>query len=102
VCDFGNAPQFYSIQHTEKAGANSLRPFKLCGHVCWGHSGLAASAGDYLRRGNGGYRAACITLKFTTSRSAADWKIEVWLTEEATPGVPLPEAASPVHLSRWQ
>jgi len=49
-----------------------------------------------------GPRPACIKLKFTTNRQRQFWKMRSWLTEEAAPGVPPPETASPVHLSRWQ
>jgi hypothetical protein len=49
-----------------------------------------------------GHRAACIKRKFTTDERRQPWMIRTWLTEEAAPGVPLPETASPVHLSHWQ
>jgi hypothetical protein len=54
-----------------------LRP-KICAAACGG-----TRVSRYLQvtsRMRENVDPACIKLKFTTNRAAADWKIEIWLT----------------------
>jgi len=71
----------------------------LCG--CAGAQGLPLHL-QVTIRSLGTSKPTCIKVKFTSIPRRMFRKMGRWLTEEAAPGVPHPETASPVHLSRWQ
>jgi len=72
--DRSQLPQAHKIislrRRTEKAGAK-CSGLSNCAATC-GVTGVLAATARWLRQGERDYRAACINLKFTTGRAAAD------------------------------